>query len=162
MIKIDKSKFNVDKKVEQRTYNDIIFDSKLEMKYYRDVLLPMLESGELTKIELQKKYVLQDAFERNGKKVLPINYVADFYIEFSDGRTQVIDTKGMPDNVSRLKRKLFWHRYPETDYIWISYSKKYGGWGSYDEHEYLRKLDRRNKKGLKEKKNGKGKENGSN
>ena len=35
---MERSKFNVDKDKEKRTYNNIVFDSQLEMKYYRDVL----------------------------------------------------------------------------------------------------------------------------
>lgn len=70
---MSRTKFNVDKDVEQRTCDGITFDSKLEMRYYRDVLLPLMESGELTTVELQKKYVLQEGFSHNGEKVLPIN-----------------------------------------------------------------------------------------
>lgn len=147
---MNRSKFNVDKDIEQRSYNGIVFDSKLEMKYYRDVLLPLLESGELIKVELQKKYVLQEGFRHNNKPVLPINYVADFYLEFADGRIQVVDTKGMPDSVAKIKRKLFWYKYPDIDYVWISYCKKWGGWGSYDEFKRLRSLEKKSKKNSRE------------
>lgn len=51
---MEQSKFNVDKDKEKRTYNNIVFDSQLEMKYYRDVLCPAVESGEVTYFELQK------------------------------------------------------------------------------------------------------------
>lgn len=120
-------------------HDGIVFDSVLEMKYYRDVVLPKKESGEILYFELQKKYILQDGFERNGKKILPITYVADFYIEYSDGHVEVIDIKGCPDTTAKIKRKLFWHRYPELDYIWVSYIKKFGGWGDYDEYNKLRR-----------------------
>lgn len=143
---MSRTKFNVDKDVEQRTCDGITFDSKLEMRYYRDVLLPLMESGELTTVELQKKYVLQEGFSHNGEKVLPINYVADFYLEYSDGRIQVVDTKGMPDSVAKIKRKLFWFRYPDIDYVWVSYCKKYGGWGRYDDFKHLRNTEKRKKK----------------
>jgi len=142
---MERTKFNVDKDKDKRTFNGIVFDSLLEMKYYRDVLLPMVESGEVTKYELQKKYVLQDSFERNGKKVLPITYVADFYMEYADGRIEVIDTKGMPDGVAKLKRKLFWFRYPSVNYIWMTYLKKFGGWITYEDAQTLRKEEKRNK-----------------
>lgn len=46
MIIIARTKFNVDKDTSQRTYNDIVFDSIMEMKYYRDVLCPLMESGD--------------------------------------------------------------------------------------------------------------------
>lgn len=135
----ERTKFNVDKDTEKRTCNGIVFDSVLEMKYFRDVVLPGSESGEITTYELQKKYILQDGFERNGKKILPITYVADFYIEYSDGRIEVIDIKGCPDTTAKIKRKLFWYRYPDIDYQWITYIKKFGGWGNYDEINRKRK-----------------------
>ena len=116
------------------------------MKYYRDVVLPKMESGEITYFELQKKYILQEGFERNGLKVLPITYVADFYIEYSDGHNVVIDIKGCPDTTAKIKRKLFWHRYPEIDYQWITYVKKFGGWGNYDEYNKIRKQIKREQK----------------
>lgn len=140
---MERSKFNIDKEVEKRTYNNIIFDSQLEMKYFRDVLCPLAESGEVTKIELQKKYELQSGFIKDGKKVLPITYIADFYVEYANGHIEVIDTKGMPDNVAKLKRKMFWYRYPEIDYKWITYVKKYGGWLNYEDVKALRKEAKR-------------------
>lgn len=143
---MDRTKFNVDKDRERRTFNGVTFDSQLEMKYYRDVLLPKVESGEVKHYELQKKYILQDGFKRNGKSVLPITYVADFYIEYADGRIEVIDTKGCPDSTAKIKRKLFWKRYPDIDYQWISYIKKFGGWGSYDDFNRLRKDAKRAEK----------------
>lgn len=145
VINMERTKFNVDKDTAKRSFDGIVFDSQLEMKYYRDVLLPMVESGEVTKYELQKKYVLQEGFERNGKKILPITYVADFYIEYADGRIEVIDTKGMPDSVAKLKRKLFWKRYPETDYKWMTCIKKFGGWVQYEDAQAMRKAEKRNK-----------------
>lgn len=146
-----RTKFNVDKDKEKRTYGDIVFDSVLEMKYYRDVVLPKKESGEIKHYELQKSYILQDGFIRRGKRVLPITYVADFYLEYADGHSEVIDIKGCPDATAKLKRKMFWNRYPETDYLWITYVKKFGGWGDYDEINRLRKDVKRKKKEREEK-----------
>lgn len=48
------SKFNVDKDISKRTYEGITFDSVLEMKYYRDVVCPLKESGDIVYCELQK------------------------------------------------------------------------------------------------------------
>lgn len=134
-----RTKFNVDKDTDKRSFNGIVFDSVLEMKYYRDVVLPQMESGVIIYYELQKKYILQDGFIRNGKRVLPITYIADFYIEYSDGHSVVVDIKGCPDTTAKLKRKLFWYKYPDTDYQWITYIKKFGGWGNYDEFNKLRR-----------------------
>lgn len=145
VVIITRTKFNVDKDTEKRTYDGIVFDSVLEMKYYRDVVLPKRESGEITNFELQKKYILQDKFEHNGKKILPITYVADFYIEYADGHIEVIDIKGCPDTTAKIKRKLFWFRYPDIDYLWITYVKKFGGWGNYDDFNKLRRDLKRQK-----------------
>ena len=116
----------------KRTYDGIVFDSALEMRYYRAVLLPKVESGEIVSYELQKPYELQPRFKHDGKTVLPIKYIADFFIVYSDGREEVIDTKGKPDSVALLKRKLFWYHYPTVNYKWICYSKIDGGWCDYD------------------------------
>lgn len=103
------------------------------MKYYRDVCIPMLESGQLTDVELQVPFELQERFVHDGLTVRPITYVADFVLYFADGHKEVIDVKGMADSVAIIKRKLFWHKYPEQGYRWVSYVKKYGGWIDYDE-----------------------------
>ena len=141
-----RSKYNIDKDTTKRTYNNIVFDSVLEMKYYRDVILPNVESGLIKYYELQKEYELQPKFTHNGKTVLPIKYVADFYIEYTDGHKEVIDTKGLPDSVALLKRKMYWYHYPDVDYKWITYVKKYGGWLDYDTVKKLRSQEKKNKK----------------
>lgn len=143
---MERSKFNVDKDKSKRTYNDIVFDSILEMKYYRDVILPKVESGEIVEYELQKTYILQPKFIKNGKTVQPIKYVADFYVKYSDGREEVLDTKGMPDTTATLKRKLFWYVFPDIEYRWICYSAIDGGWCDYDHVKKQRALRKKNKK----------------
>lgn len=148
--RIQRSKFNVDKDVSKRTYNDITFDSILEMKYYRDVLCPAVESGQIIKYELQKPYELQPKFTHDNRTVQPIKYVADFYIVYADGREEVIDTKGCPDTTAILKRKMFWYHYPDVNYKWITYIKKYGGWIDYDNYKRLKKQEKKTQKLIKE------------
>lgn len=106
------------------------------MKFYRDVILPKVQSGDISNVELQVKYELQPKFIHDGKTVAPINYVADFVITYSDGAVEVIDTKGCPNSTALLKRKLFWYVYPEVVYKWICFSKIDGGWVEY---EYVKK-----------------------
>ena len=89
-----RTKFNVDKNTEKRTCDGIVFDSILEMKYYRDVLCPLVKSGDVVNYELQKPYELQPKFIHDNKTVQPIKYVADFFIVYKDGHEEVIDTKG--------------------------------------------------------------------
>lgn len=146
MGRIRRTKFNVDKDTANRTYNGIVFDSRLEMRFYSEVILPGVCSGQIKSYELQKKYELQPKFKHNGKTILPITYAADFQIEYSDGHVEVIDTKGMPDNVARLKRKLFLYCYPDIQFRWISYSKKWGGWLDYETIQRLRRAEKRSRK----------------
>lgn len=135
-----RTKFNVSKDREKRTYNDIVFDSILEMRYYRDVVLPKVESGEIVDCELQKPYELQPKFIKNGKTVQAIKYVSDFVITYANGHVEIIDTKGMPDSVAKIKRKMFWYLYPDSDYKWLSYSGIDGGWLEYEYIQAQRKL----------------------
>ena len=62
-----RSKFNVDKNQEKRTFQGIVFDSMAELKYYRDVILPGLGSGEILECKLQEPYILQEKFMHDGK-----------------------------------------------------------------------------------------------
>ena len=122
----------------------------MEMKYYRDVLCPKVESGDVVKFELQKPYELQPKFSHDGRNVQAITYVADFFVVYKDGHEEVIDTKGCPDSTAILKRKLFWYRFPDVDYQWITYVKKFGGWIKYDDCKRMRREEKRRKEAEKE------------
>jgi len=139
------SKFNVSSDTSKRTHNNICFDSILEMKYYRDVILPKVESGDIVYYELQKPYELQQKFTHDDKTVQPIKYVADFFIVFRDGHEEVIDTKGCPDSVAILKRKMFWYHFPNINYKWVCFSKIDGGWCDYEYVKKQRAQRKRNK-----------------
>jgi len=115
------------------------------MKYYRDIVLPQVESGDIVYYELQKPYELQPKFTHDNKTVQPIKYVADFFMRFSDGHEEIIDTKGMPDSIALLKRKMFWYHFPDADYRWICFSKIDGGWCDYNYVKKQRALRKRNK-----------------
>ena len=41
---MERSKFNVDKDKEKRTYNNIVFDSQLEMKFFISLIRPIFMS----------------------------------------------------------------------------------------------------------------------
>lgn len=131
-----RSKFNVSSDKSKRTYDGIVFDSELEMKYYRDVVLQGVKDGTIKYFELQKEYVLQEKFNHVNKIIQPIKYVADFFIEYSDGHIEVVDTKGLPDSVATLKRKMFWYKFPELEFKWVGYSKIDGGFCDF---EYIKK-----------------------
>lgn len=145
-----RTKFNVDKSTEQRTFDGIVFDSVLELRYYRDVLLPLVDSGDVVEYELQKPYELQPKFVHDGRTVQAIKYVADFYMKYSDGHEEIIDIKGFADATALLKRKLFWYAYPDKEYKWVSWSLKDGGFLLYEDLQKLRSERRKTKKAQKE------------
>ena len=128
----ERTKYNVTRDASDRTYEGIVFDSAVEMKFYRDVVIPRLQDKTIVKCERQKRYTLQPSYVHNGKKILPIEYKADFYIVDAAGKETVIDIKGFPDAVALLKRKMFWYLYPNIDYIWVAYSRPDNGWCTYE------------------------------
>lgn len=125
------SKYNVDTSTDgkaKRTYDGILFASRLEMEFYRDWIIPRINSGEIIKCDRQVRYELQPKFECNCKKYAAIYYVSDFDITFSDGSFKVVDTKGMLKPEDKLKEKLFRFRYPNLDFEYVGKSNIDGGY----------------------------------
>ena len=90
-------------------YNGIEFDSKKERDRY--IELRKLEiTGIISDLQLQVPFVLQDGFEFNGKKILPIKYIADFTY-WENGELVIEDVKGKKTDVYELKKKMFMYRY---------------------------------------------------
>lgn len=133
MNRIPRSKFNVNSDPAKRTYDNVLYDSELEMRFYRDWLLPRIESGEVVKCDKQVTYELQPKFKHKDKTILPIKYVADYVVAYKNGKVQVVDTKGFADAQALLKKKMFYYKYPNIDYIWISFSQIDGGWILYED-----------------------------
>lgn len=142
------SKYHVDiseKGKKERTYKGTRYDSKTEMLFYIEFVEPRLESGEIISCERQVEYVLQDKFKYKDKTILPIKYRSDFNIIWKSGELQVFDVKGNPDNMSLLKRKMMWAKYPETNLTFICRNLKFGGWIEYDQLKKLRRESKKNK-----------------
>lgn len=134
-----RSKYNVSQDKSRRTFDGVVFDSELEMKYYKDVIYPKLNSGEIISCEFQKKYELQPSFKHNGTTVRQITYIADFYIVYADGSREVIDVKGMKTPEAQIKRKMMWYVYPDINFKWIAYINKSLGWVEYDEAQRIKR-----------------------
>lgn len=148
-----RSKYGVDqtkKGIEKRTYNGDVYDSLAELQFLKEWILPKLESGEIIKWERQIKFTLQEGFIYKSKKVLPIIYIADYIVYWKDGTRTIIDVKGNPDSVAKIKKKLFQHEYPNEDYVWmcrsIKYSEDGSNWLLYEDLEKKRKEDKKKKK----------------
>lgn len=95
--------------------NGIAFDSKKEAAYYEDLLWRQ-RTGAIKSIELQPEFVLQPSYEREGKKVRPIIYRADFKVTEADDHVYYVDTKGMRTQVYLIKKKMLLYKYPDIDF----------------------------------------------
>ena len=103
------NKYN-NKKVQVDMY---VFDSIAESQRYKELKL-LERAGEITNLELQPRFLLQESFKKNGKTYKKIEYIADFkYIE--KGKTIIEDVKGMQTDVFKLKHKLFEKKYPDLE-----------------------------------------------
>lgn len=129
-------------KAKKAIVDGIEFDSKAEAQYYI-YLNEKLNKGEIELIRLQPRYTLLDAFEKNGKKYRPIEYVADFEILYPDGTFEVIDVKGYETPDFKIKRKLFENKFPDTKLTLVKYVKKYGGWITVDEWKRLKRKEKK-------------------
>lgn len=118
-------------------YKDIPFDSVIEQNYYMH-LEALKNEGVVEEIELQPKFVLLDAFEKNGKKYRAITYLADFTVLYADGHSEVVDVKGFVTETFAVKRKMFEQRYSHELKL-VTYSKIDGGWIEHDELKKARK-----------------------
>ena len=102
-----------------RTMDGITFASRAEMNRY--ATLKILERmGRIKDLELQPTYVLQPAYIRDGRKVQPLKYRADFrYLDTRDNRIIVEDVKAKTyqTEVYRIKKKLLLCKYPELNFV---------------------------------------------
>ena len=93
------------------------FDSKREAEVYLE-LLAQKQAGEIVRIGFQPSYTLLAGFVDNtGKKQRPITYTADFFVTYTDGRSEVIEVKGMRTRDYLLRKKLFLHMMRKKDII---------------------------------------------
>lgn len=90
------------------------FDSVKEMNRYADLKYLQL-TGAIKDLELQKPFVLQDAFRDNrGKWQREIRYIADFYYYDNEKQAWIIEdvkSKATKDNaVYKIKKKMMLYR----------------------------------------------------
>lgn len=92
--------------------DNIQFDSAKESKRYL-FLKDKLDKGIISDLELQKKYLLQEAFKLDNVSFRKIEYTADFVYRYQ-GEEIVEDVKAsfkFQDDVYKLKKKLFAYKY---------------------------------------------------
>lgn len=131
--------------IDYKTGEVLTFDSKLEKRYYEEIVVVGMKNGTLKDYKLQVKYNLQPSFKYMGKTVRAIDYISDFDLYFANGDFLVVDTKGLATADAKIKAKLFKYKYPTIDFKWMSHTVA-TGWMEYDD---LQKYRREKKKKAK-------------
>ncbi len=90
--------------------DNIKFDSHAEASYYEQ-LKWLLQAKQIKSFKCQPKFLLQEAFKKNGVTVRKIEYIADFEIHNLDGSIEIVDVKGAETKEFLLKKKLFLKKY---------------------------------------------------
>ena len=93
----------------------ILFDSQMESHYYL-YLKELKEQGVVVDFKLQPVFILQEGFSKDGKKIQPIKYIADFKVTYNDGHVEIIDVKGKITEAFRIKRKILLYKYRDVDF----------------------------------------------
>ncbi|MDQ0114311.1 DUF1064 domain-containing protein [Paenibacillus harenae] len=124
----------------------IIFDSKLEAKYYLEELLPLVREQSVI-VELQPKFTLVPKFEKDGMKHQAVTYSPDFKVTYFTGKVLLIDVKGTEDQKFPIKRKLFDYNFPQfPPLVVMKYVKKFGGWITFEEYTLKKREENKQKK----------------
>lgn len=89
----------------------ITFDSQKEGNYYCELKILKM-AGEVKDFARQVVFELQPKFKYEGKTIRAIKYIADFVVDYPDGRRVVVDTKGFRTKDYLLKRKMLLYKYP--------------------------------------------------
>ena len=130
--------------IDYKTGETITFMSKLEKRFYEDVVVTGMKNGTLIDYKLQVKDNLQESFTYMEKKIRTIDYISDFDLYYSDGTFEVIDTKGLATADAKIKAKLFKYKYPNIVLKWMSWTKA-TGWIEYDDLQKLRRDAKKNR-----------------
>lgn len=93
----------------------ILFDSQMESHYYL-YLKELKEQGVVVDFKLQPVFILQEGFYKDGKKIQPIKYIADFEVTYNDGHVEIIDVKGKITEAFKIKRKILLYKYRNVDF----------------------------------------------
>ena len=100
-------------------FNDIKFDSKLELYCYK-----LLNEMGVSFI-FQKKIILVDKFKYNDKTIRAITLTVDFVLE-DEEKTIYLDTKGFATEVAKIKYKMLKNKLkdnPLTEVVWLNTQK---------------------------------------
>lgn len=131
-------------KAVKKTVDNVVFDSTMEANYY-EYLKAEQAAGRVLCFKLQPEYQLLDPYEKYGRKIRGIKYIADFLVVYADDTEIVIDVKGRETDDFKLKRKMFDAKYPDLTLKLITYNNTTASWVDYDELKKTRARLKREK-----------------
>jgi len=103
------SKYGVDQSAkgkEDRTWDNIVFDSIHEMKVYRDYVKPNVNAGIFRNLEMQYSFPLYVG-DPHGVLVKIGTYIADFVVTDLQSQTVIIEAKGHKTPLYKRSKKHF-------------------------------------------------------
>jgi hypothetical protein len=93
------------------TVDGITFDSIREANRWQELRI-LERAGEIKNLRRQVKFTILEGYEIAGRKVSPVQYIADFYYtDTKTGKRVIEDAKGYRTDVYKLKKKMFEKRY---------------------------------------------------
>lgn len=97
------------------------FDSMGEYEYYIGTVAPKVARGEIVKWEAHPRFQLFPAGEYGGVKLRPIQYTADFRLDYADGTVEIVEVKSK--FVRRMQRD-----YPVRRRVFLEQIARPAGW----------------------------------
>lgn len=97
------------------------FDSKGEYEYYIGTVAPKVARGEVVTWEAHPRFCLFSAGEYDGVKLRPVQYTADFRLNYADGTVEIVEVKSK--FVRRMQRD-----YPVRRRVFLELIARPAGW----------------------------------
>ncbi len=89
-----------------RDEHGVLWDSIKEYRRWQDLRL-LETAGKIERLEKKVTFDLLPPAMKEGKRMRPIRYVADF-VYFEEGMKVVEDAKGFRNELYKLKKRLMW------------------------------------------------------
>lgn len=83
------------------------FDSRGEYDYYMGIVLPKVQSGEVVKVELHRRFTMLPEKEYGNVKLPAAHYTPDFVLTYADGTVEVVEVKS---KFTRRQQRDYIHR----------------------------------------------------
>ena len=97
------------------------FDSRGEYEFYTGTVLPKMARGEIVDCQMHPCFSLFPAGEYGPLKLRPVQYTADFRLQYADGTVEIVEVKSK--FVRRMQRD-----YPVRRRVFLEQIARPAGW----------------------------------